>query len=774
MIRPFARSLRGIRCLPVLALALLLAPAGRTAAGDDLAPGLSPEETRQELEQVCKRLTSGENPYFGAGIIDRLKARLARTPEDRLEMRLRLRGLMASHMVRLGRLDEAVEQLDTLLALLAKDRDRLSADTAAELLHTARFTLATAELLVGEDRNCLAHHTASSCILPLQPEAVHVDPGPVRRAAELEREILKDAPDDVQARWLLNLASMLSGDGPAAVPKPFRLPPDALTSKVSFPRWKDIASTLGVSPVDLSGGAVMDDFDGDGLLDIITSTWDPCGPLKAFKNDGHGGFTDVTHAWGLDGQLGGLNLTHADFDGDGMLDLMVMRGAWLGKDGRIRNSLLRNDLARPAGRFSDVTFSAGLAYPAFPSHSAAWGDFDGDGDLDVFVANESPIETIAPQDLDRGPRVSYRSQLFRNEGDGTFRDVTRQAGVSNDRYAKGSAWGDYDDDGDLDLYVSNLGPNRLYRNEGDGTFVDVGPELGVDEPRAQSFATWFFDYDNDGDLDLYVNRYGARIEQVTASYLGLPVSGGAPVLYRNDGGRFTDVSDEVGFHRPILPMGSNYGDLDNDGFLDIYLGTGVPDPDALMPNVMYRNDGGRRFEDITFAGGFGHLQKGHGIAFGDLDNDGDQDLLEQLGGAFPYDAFGNMLLENPTSELHPDHAWITLRLEGKKANRFGVGARIEVVVRQGEATRSVHLQVDAGGSFGESSFQQEIGLGVIDRIERIVIRWPGSGTVDTFGSVAPDHVYRAIEGAKKLLPVELPRIRLGAEGPAPAHEHHHP
>ncbi|MFP3942143.1 MAG: CRTAC1 family protein, partial [Thermoanaerobaculia bacterium] len=376
---------------------------------------------------------------------------------------------------------------------------------------------------------------------------------------------------------------------------------------------------------------------------------------------------------------------------------------------------------------------------------------------------------------------AYPSQLFRNDGDGTFTEIGRRAGVTNDRFAEGVAWGDYDDDGDPDLYVSNLGPNRLYRNDGldeDGTvrFTDVAPELGVDEPSAESFGTWFFDFDNDGDLDLWVNRYGARMEHVSASYLGHEVPGHHPVLYRNDGGRFNDVSEEVRLTRPSLPMGANHGDLDNDGFPDVYLGTGIPDPDATMPNVLYRNDSGKRFLDVTFAGGFGHLQKGHGVAFGDLDNDGDVDLFHQMGGAFPFDDFGNVLFENPG----PARSWITLRLVGREANRFGVGGRIEVRVRRGEERRSVHALVGTGGSFGASSLQQEIGLGDAEAIEEIVVHWPGSGTRQVFEDVALNRYYRLTEGEDRLVPLELAPFRLGsATGDPDAepaegsdHEHH--
>ena len=190
--------------------------------------------------------------------------------------------------------------------------------------------------------------------------------------------------------------------------------------------------------------------------------------------------------------------------------------------------------------------------------------------------------------------LMFPSRLFRNDGEGRFEDVAQAAGVTNMRYCKGSAWGDYDNDGYADLYISNFGEdNRLYRNNGNGTFSDVAPELGLTQPL-DSFATWFWDYDNDGWQDIFVAGYGEDIADVAADYMGLPNDGARPRLYRNDGaGGFTDVTREVGLWRVHLAMGADFGDLDNDGYPDFYLGTGAPSYDAIAPNVMYRNDSGK-------------------------------------------------------------------------------------------------------------------------------------------------------------------------------------
>ncbi len=705
----------------------------------------APPGPEAELAAICAASAAGDLPWYGEARAKRLAAQLAAHPANPAD-EIKLHAQLGVVLIKLGRPGEAVETLQQGLALARK----LDPDDPGQWGMV--WFLGLSYLQLSEDQNCVERHNHASCILPLRPEAVHSRPEAARKAAESFLEMVKHEPRHIQAAWLFALSRMLAGDYPEGVPEGLRLPAAAFASSVPFRRFVDRAPELGVAAFDLAGGAVMDDFDGDGLLDLVSSTWDPCGSLKAYRNDGHGGFTEMTAAWGLAGQLGGLNLVHADYDNDGDLDLLVLRGGWMLEAGRLPRSLLRNDL-NTTGRFVDVTRAAGLEMPRYPSQSAAWADYDGDGDLDLYVADEA-----------NSRQEPYPSLLFQNRGDGTFREVAASAGVTNDRFAKAAAWGDYDDDGDPDLYVSNWGPNRLYRNDG-GHFTDVAPSLGVTAPEGRSFASWFFDFDNDGDLDLWVNDFDAPIPNVTAGLYGFDVPSGQPLLYRNDGGRFTEVSRSRGLTLPLLPMGSNYGDLDNDGWLDVYLGTGDPGYESVMPNIAYRNDGGR-FVDVSAAAGLGHVQKGHGVAFGDLDNDGDQDVFHQLGGFYPGDAFANALFENPGG---PEH-WLTLRLVGTKANRFGVGARLAVRVREGERVRSIHLLAGAGGSFGDSSLQQEIGLGAADEVLEIVVRWPGSGTVDRIAGANRDRFYRLVEGSGSLEPLDLPRLQLGGQAAA----HHRP
>ena len=336
--------------------------------------------------------------------------------------------------------------------------------------------------------------------------------------------------------------------------------------------------------------------------------------------------------------------------------------------------------------------------------------------------------------------------------------MAEKAGVENFLMAKGVAWGDFDGDGFPDLYVSNIGPNRLYHNNHDGTFTDVAGEAGVLGPGGRNFPTWFFDYDNDGRLDIFNGTYSASVSDVVGVYFGRRATSGHPRLYHNEGGgKFRDVSDEAGLTAPSLPMGSNFGDLDNNGWLDVYLGTGLPSFESLMPNLMYRNDGGKRFVDVSFSGGFAHLQKGHGVAFADIDNDGNQDVFEQMGGAYPGDAYASVLYQNPG---HPN-SWVTLKLLGTKSNRNAIGARIKVTVRSGPATRAIYRTVGCVSSFGGSPFRQEIGLGSAAAIEEVQVFWPTSHTTQTFRDVAANRFYEIREGESKMRPLALARFRLG-------------
>jgi len=750
------------RVLAPLLLAGLL-PTPRAGAAEPRIP--TPDETRREFLAVCEELRNSANPYFGTAQVAQLETLLSRPSDDPETVPFLLSRLARQHL-RLGR--------PALATQLLNDALRLSAERDLEVRHQLQLLgeLGVAFLRVGEVANCVDLHGPAMCIFPIGEAGRHRDPEAALLSLRAFKGVLAGVPDNDLVKWLANVAAMTAGEYPEALAEDQRVAPERLRSAADVGRFPEVAHEVGLVIKDLAGGALVDDFDGDGWLDVVTSSQEPCTPLRFFRNDGRGGFVDRSREARLDGQLGGLHLVHADYDGDGDLDILVLRGAWMGRQGRIRNSLLRNDGVGADGQvtFSDVTFAAGLAEPAYPTQTAAWADYDLDGDLDLYVGNEA--EAAAAAGLDDPTRVRiggdatvYPSQLFRNDGPSpsgtvTFTDVARQAGVENLRFTKGVSWGDYDGDGDPDLYVSNLGPNRLYRNDGAGedgtvTFTDVAPALGVTEPEERSFATWWFDYDNDGDLDLFVADYNANTTDIARYYLGREVDAGRPRLYRNDGGRFEDVGARLGLTAPAMPMGANFGDLDNDGWLDFYLGTGLPLYEGLMPNLMYRNDGGRRFVDVTFSGGFGHLQKGHGVAFADLDHDGDQDVFEQMGGAYPGDAYFSALYRNPGH----GHAWVKLRLAGVRSNTSAIGTRVKLVLDAPGGAREIHRTVGTGGSFGGSPLRLEIGLGDATAIRRLEVFWPASGERQVFTDVAIERFYEVREGESELRALDHPTVR---------------
>jgi hypothetical protein len=505
----------------------------------------------------------------------------------------------------------------------------------------------------------------------------------------------------------------------------------------------------------MAGGAILEDFDNDGDLDLMTSFQGLADQMRFFRNEGNGSFVERTEAAGLLGETGGLNLVHADYDNDGFVDVLVLRGGWLGTGGRFPLSLIRNN---GNGTFTDVTRAAGLLRFA-PTQTATFFDYDGDGRLDLFVGNESRSGDEHP------------CQLFHNDGDGTFSERARESGVALVAFVKGVVSGDYDNDGRPDLYVSVMGEaNRLYRNDGPvererggrgWRFSDVAAEAGVTEPVA-SFPTFFFDYDNDGWLDLFVAGYGRigggnPLPHVVADTLGLPTDAERGRLYRNRrDGTFEDVTRAARLHKVVLAMGLNFGDLDNDGWLDFYAGTGTPELTTLVPNRMFRNDGTGAFQDVTSAGNFGHLQKGHAVAFGDVDNDGDQDVFEQMGGAYPADKAWSVLYENPG---HGNRS-LVLELEGVRSNRKALGARLKLALQTEAGPRFLHRSVSGGGSFGGSPFRQEIGLGRATRVEWVEVRWPATGEVQRVEGLQPGRHYRIREGTREATELKRPAFAL--------------
>ncbi len=736
---------------PIRLEPLCPAPGMALATPVRLPPG-NPAPSTRRMAQLLAEVRDHPGPELLGYMNDRMAAMLAGalTNTTDLHQRARLQFLLGLEQTRAGQPDQALNTFAALERFVAAQGGHLEPRARTEL----RLHEAMAWLRLGEQENCVVTHNAESCLVPLRPPAFHLLPRGSRRAAQLFAEHLAEYPDDLGTRWLLNLAHMTLGEYPDKVPPPFLIPPRTFASEYPLPRFRNVSGDRGLDVAGLAGGVIVDDFDNDGFYDVVVSAWDLNGQLRFFHNNGNGTFTERTSEAGLVGEVGALNLQQTDYNNDGLLDIWMLRGGWLGKAGRMPSSLLRNN---GDGTFTDVTEQAGLM-SRHPTQTSRWFDYDGDGWLDLFIGNES----LDPNDPDW-------CELYHNNHDGTFTECAQACGLRVAAFVKGVACADYDNDGRPDLYLSvRGGPNLLLHNDGPDAgghwhFSDVTAKAGpVQNPRL-SFGTFFFDYDNDGWEDLLVFGYDLPhgVMDVVADYLGLPNAGAKPKLYHNNrDGTFSDVTAEMHLNRICHTMGHNYGDLDNDGWLDFYCGTGDPDFRTLIPKRMFRNAEGHGFQDVTTATGTGHLQKGHGVAFADFNDDGAQDVFIVFGGAYTGDIGRSALFLNPGTTNH----WLKLKLVGTKANRAAIGARLQVSLRTPAGPRELYRTVSSGGSLGCNPLRQEIGLGKATAITAVRIRWPGSDTRQILRGLELDQSYLVREGDPA--PVRL-RLHPVALGPGP-------
>jgi hypothetical protein len=748
------REIRVGRAIPLSLLVLGLTGAIDIGAADPRFDGT--RRMAERLQQIDREMDIRANLFE-----NRLRAfmfgTLAARETDPLS-RLGLLRQQATETLNDGQSLNAARQFEAI----ARMERELGGRIPPRDLLTTQVLRAVAWLRLGEQENCLTNHTIESCLLPIQAGGVHQLQRGSREAVKIFEEVLRADSYQLDARWLLNIAYMTLGEYPDKVPPQWLVPAERFKSDYDIKRFPEVAGPLGLNSNDVSGGTVLEDFNNDGHLDVLASAFRLQDQLRLFVSNGDGTFAERTREAGLEGLTDGLNMVQADYNNDGFTDVLVLRGAWLGPAGRIPNSLLRNN---GDGTFSDVTLEAGVGAER-PTQTAVFFDFNGDGWLDLFVGNESHLSE------------KHRCELFRNLGNGRFAECAFESGIKILGYVKGVTAGDYNNDGRPDLFLSVLGaPNRLLRNDGpvepgnpksQWKFTDVSSQAGVTEPL-RSFPCWFFDYDNDGREDIFVAGYDLTgVEEFLADLLGLR-TGGAPMkLYRNHGdGTFEDASKRLRLDHSLLAMGANFGDLDNDGWLDFYLGTGNPDLRSLVPNKMYRNAGGEFFQDVTTSGGFGHLQKEHAIGFGDLDNDGDQDVYANIGGAFSGDVYRNALFENPGH----GNRWLKLKLEGVTSNRSAIGAKIKVVAKTPAGERSIYKTVNSGGSFGANPLRQELGLGDARSIERLEIFWPTTGKTQVLTGLAMDGAYRVKEDAAAAEVLELEPTPF-KKGVVQAHGHH--
>lgn len=491
-------------------------------------------------------------------------------------------------------------------------------------------------------------------------------------------------------------------------------------------------------------GLALFDYDNDSLLDIYflngatkSRNEDPAPPKNAlYRNNGDGTFTDVTEVAAVGDTGYGLGVTAGDYDNDGDQDL------YLNNFGS--NVLLRNN---GNGTFTDVTRSAGVACGNKVGAGTCFLDIEGDGDLDLYVANYVDFDydrhverRIGSYGFHPGPRdyPPVPDSLYRNNGDGTFTDISKPSGIAS---VAGTGMGmvcfDYDDDRDTDIFVCNdHRPNFLFQNDGEGRFKEVGLFAGVAFDRFGnengSMGADCGDYDNDGRLDLFMTNYSSEM----------------PVLYRNlGGGLFEDATAAARISNrayPHVTWGTGFVDFDNDGYRDLFIACGhfmdnirfIDDRTAVrVPNVLLYNRGDGTFTDVSKAAGNGldPVEASKGVAFGDLDNDGDVDVVILNANSRP-----TILRNDSPSGNH----WIEVRLLGIHGNRDGVGARVHVEAGGRTQIAEVHSGRSYQSHFG---IPLHFGLGSTTRVDRIRVDWI-DGKSETFYAMPVDRTVRLEQG----------------------------
>lgn len=706
------------------------------------------------IADVLKKNTVPQNPFASQARLDHFYKSLETAVgiEDSTKWEFLLIATLLEH----GDEKPAIEIGERLLSKLK--------DFGTGPQQVVRRHLALAYLRDGEKTNCIQDHNGSSCIFPIAGRGIQSYKNGSRKAAELYEQILRVNASDIESRWLLNIAYMAIGEYPQSVPPEFLIKDLDQDTGEKVKPFEDIAMHTPLYINNLSGGNIVEDFNNDGHLDVVISSISLEEPMVFLKNNGDGTFTDLSASSGLGEFTGGLNMVQTDYNNDGFKDVFVLRGAWMANYGEQPNSLLRNN---GDGTFTDVTVQAGLL-TFRPTQTGTWADFNNDGWLDLYIGNES---TAAGK---------YPNELYVNNKNGTFTEIAAAAGCDFTLYVKGVVSGDFDNDDRMDIFISNLdGKKILLKNvtekNGPIRFADVSEKAGFTSDSTRTFTTWFWDYDNDGLLDILASGYEfskSLAWHAAEDALNLPRGNAGQIyLYRNRGdGTFENVSEKAGFNHIVYSMGGNFGDIDNDGYLDIFMGTGNPLYQSLVPNKMYHNLNGTTFADVTTSARVGNLQKGHGVAFADLDNDGDQDIYIDMGGTFDGDGYHNALFMNPGQS---DNHWIKISLEGTKANKAAIGAKIKVTFEENGKTRFVYRELNSGGSFGCNPLLQHIGIGQATSIKRIDIKWPGSKTIQRFDNVTANQNVYIKEGNSSIKTQTFKKVSFtSGSKPSDMHQQH--
>ncbi|MEZ5013224.1 MAG: CRTAC1 family protein [Chitinophagales bacterium] len=704
------------------------------------------------LNQVYDLVNKPGLRFMNTAIVeDLLKKPIPQDPEEKFQWYFDV----CNQLINCGRVNDAILRINEF------ESSPQFKEVKNKDLGNWYFTKGLVYLRFGEVENCIGMHNPESCIWPLSVAAQsQMKEGP-NKAIEAFTKCLQYQKENLNAMWLMNIAYMQVGGFPDQVPQQWLIPPSSFKSEYEVPRFKNVAIDLGVDYPNMCGGIILDDFNRDGLADIFTCGWGLKEQCYFLLNRGDGTFEDITEKAGLKNYPGGLYIQQTDYNNDGLLDVWISRGAWYSQYGIVPSSMLRNN---GDSTFTDVTYEIGL-WSVHPTQASTWADFNNDGWLDLYIGCEASR---------KGDKVND-CELFLNDH-GKFKNVAKEAGVNINTFVKGVTSGDYDNDGDADIYVSANGfKNFLFRNDTKKgsmqlKFTDVTKEAGVTGPK-QSFPCWFYDYNNDGWLDIINFSYSASASDndIPAEYMNKPRKSDHTALYiNNHDGTFTDRANDLGLNRTFLVMGCSYGDFDLDGWQDFYVGTGKPDMRSLTPNRMFRNAEGKGYQDVTTAAGVGVLQKGHEISFGDLNNDGYPELFVQMGGAYEASGFYDCLFENPASF---GNNFVAIDLVGTTTNKIARGARVKVTVMENGKERDIYDWVTSGSSFGANTLRLEMGLGKATEIKKIEIQWPASGTTQTITGVALNTFIRITEGNDQFEVLDLHPF-LFRPDPEKSYSHH--